>query len=154
MNSSPQETVSVAESLSGGLVCDSFVRNAGASKFFKGGVVTYSLESKHNLLNIPTDLLKRTNCVSQHVSEMMSENVAKLFTPDYGISTTGYANSGNYEGREFDYPYAFVSIANRNAGKIHTKLVSGSKADSRNEFRKSVVEIAVWLWTNRKELVG
>jgi len=153
MDSSPQETVSVAESLSGGLVCDSFVKTSGASKFFKGGVVTYSLESKHNLLNIPIDLLKRTNCVSQQVSEMMAEQVAKLFVSDYGISTTGYADAGTYEGREFEHPYAFVSIINRNTGKTHAKLVSGNKTDSRNEFRKSVVDMTTWLWLNRKELV-
>jgi len=85
------QTVSVAESCTGGLLAERFTTNAGASKYFKGGLVVYSRESKVNLLNISEELINKHSVVSKEVAELMAENTRLKFNTDLAISTTGNA---------------------------------------------------------------
>jgi len=85
------QTVSVAESCTGGLLAERFTTNAGASKYFKGGLVVYSRESKVNLLNISEELINKHSVVSKEVAELMAENTRLKFSTDLAISTTGNA---------------------------------------------------------------
>lgn len=85
------KTISIAESCTGGQIAKAITANAGASKYFKGSIVSYATESKVNILHVSGEDIANKSVVSREVAEAMAVNVRKLFNSDYGISTTGNA---------------------------------------------------------------
>jgi len=84
-------TLSIAESCTGGLICDRITDVSGSSDYFEGGMVTYSNESKAKYLGIPLDYIKRYGAVSPQVARKMAQGVRKAFHTTFGLSTTGVA---------------------------------------------------------------
>lgn len=84
-------TLSIAESCTGGLVCDRITNVSGSSDYYMGGMVTYSNESKAEHLGIPSVIIKRHGAVSPQVARKMAQGVRKAFHTTFGLSTTGVA---------------------------------------------------------------
>ena len=84
-------TISFAESCTGGALSRRIVLIPGASKVFKGSIVSYSNNSKINILNIKTKDFQKHSVVSEKVAKEMATNAMKIFNSDYSISTTGNA---------------------------------------------------------------
>ncbi len=84
-------TVSIAESCTGGLVCDRITDVSGSSDYFMGGMVTYSNESKTKHLGVPLDDIKKYGAVSPQVARKMAQGVRRAFNTTFGLSTTGVA---------------------------------------------------------------
>jgi nicotinamide-nucleotide amidase len=84
-------TISVAESLTGGLLADRITNVPGSSAYFERGVVTYSNRSKTELLGVPEEVLKEHGAVSKEVAVLMAEGVRRASGTDIGVSTTGIA---------------------------------------------------------------
>ncbi|GAA4270939.1 competence/damage-inducible protein A [Aquimarina gracilis] len=104
------ETLSVAESCTGGKLAQSFTANAGASKYFKGGVVTYATQSKIDILNIEADIIDTYSVTSFEVAEAMALAVKEKFKSDYGVSTTGNAGPDKGDGN-VEAGTVFIAIA-------------------------------------------
>ena len=85
------KTLSIAESCTGGKLAETFTEHAGASSFFKGGIVTYATQTKVDILGISANLIKKHSVVSAQVAEAMATQCRKLFKSDFAISTTGIA---------------------------------------------------------------
>lgn len=85
------KSLAVAESCTGGKIAEKFTKNPGASAYFRGGIVTYSTESKINVLGVSGDIIEKHSVVSVEVVEEMAKNVRALFNADYGLATTGNA---------------------------------------------------------------
>lgn len=64
--------IAVAESLTGGLMCDALVSVPGASKVFSGGVVAYDTALKHSLLGVSADVLAARGPVDSEVAMQMA----------------------------------------------------------------------------------
>lgn len=92
--------LAAAESLTGGLLADAFVRIPGASDVFLGSSVTYDIAAKASVLEVNHDLLKIHGAVHPRVAEEMALGTARLYTQyDYegrviGMATTGVAGPG------------------------------------------------------------
>ena len=71
--------IAAAESLTGGLLADAFVRIPGASKGFLGSVVTYDIRAKSSILGVDADLLAREGAVHPEVARQMAEAAADLY---------------------------------------------------------------------------
>jgi PncC family amidohydrolase len=84
-------TLSIAESCTGGLVCDRITDVPGSSDYFMGGMVNYSNESKEKHLGVPLDEIRRYGAVSPQVAKKMAQGVRKTFNTTFGLSTTGVA---------------------------------------------------------------
>jgi nicotinamide-nucleotide amidase len=84
-------SVSTAESCTGGLISKRLTDISGSSNYFKGGVCTYSNESKLKLLGLNHELLIKFGAVSEDTAREMAVNVRLKFQTDIGISTTGIA---------------------------------------------------------------
>lgn len=143
------DTIAVAESLTGGLIASLFIDKSGASKYFKGSLVVYSLESKIELLGLSKNLVMECNGVSYDVAKNMAINASKLFKTDYGISSTGYAESLN--GKR---PFAYVAIYRAKDNKYKVSSVIGNDNSERNVFRNEVAQRAKYLWTSRDLILG
>jgi nicotinamide-nucleotide amidase len=92
-------TLAVAESCTGGLLANSFTDVCGASKFFQGGIVSYSNDSKMLLLDCPECLLSQHGAVSAECAVAMATGVAEQLGADFGVAITGFAGptGGNGE---------------------------------------------------------
>lgn len=92
------QTLSLAESCTGGAITEHIVAEAGASTFFLGGIVPYKTELKTKLLGVPEALIKKHSVVSIEVAESMAFNSCKLFNTDFAIATTGIAGPTKGDG--------------------------------------------------------
>ncbi len=86
-----KQTLSTAESCTGGNIAKIITSVAGASQFFSGSVVTYSAKAKKEILKISSKTIKDYSVVSEHVVKEMAVNCKALFDTDYAIATTGNA---------------------------------------------------------------
>jgi len=86
------ETISVAESVTSGLLQLTFSQMPNAGMFYKGGITTYTIDEKVNLLHVNEQEANECDCVSENIADQMALGVAKLFNTDWSIAVTGYAN--------------------------------------------------------------
>ena len=88
------ETVTFAESCTGGLLCGAFVDCAGASDCLKESFVTYANEAKENLLGVKSETLARCGAVSSECAREMALGAARAAGADWAVSVTGIAGPG------------------------------------------------------------
>ena len=94
------QTLSLAESCSGGAIAEQITSEAGASSFFLGSIVPYKTELKTKILGVPASLIEEYSVVSIEVAESMAGNCNKLFATDYAIATTGIAGPTKGDGKD------------------------------------------------------
>ena len=85
------KTLALAESCTGGLISNTFTDISGSSEFFLGGIVSYSIDAKQDLLDVPEGMIQQYTEVSQEVAVAMASGAAEKFESDYALSITGYA---------------------------------------------------------------
>jgi len=128
-------TLSIAESCTGGLICDRITDISGSSHYFMGGMVTYSNASKAKHLGIPLDSIKRYGAVSPQVARKMAQGVRKAFGTNFGLSTTGVA--GPTGGTERS-PVGRVFIGLADGRKVWVKKLD--LKGSRREIKEKATE--------------
>lgn len=125
------KTITAAESLTAGLFQSSIADFSGSSSVFNGGFVTYSIEEKSKMLQIPLEELQEHGVVSHFTAEKMAEQSRKLTDADFGIGLTGVAGPDSLEGHPAGT--VFIGIATRE--KVHSirVLIGGrSRSDVRH----------------------
>lgn len=110
------KTITAAESLTAGLFQSSIADFSGSSSVFNGGFVTYSIEEKSKMLQIPLEKLQEHGVVSHFTAEKMAEQSRKLTDGDFGIGLTGVAGPDSLEGHPAGT--VFIGIATRE--KVHS----------------------------------
>lgn len=85
------ETLAVAESCTGGAIASKFTAQAGASAYFLCGVVSYSNESKSNVLGVQMSDILQYGAVSEQVAKAMAQGARVISGANFAISTTGIA---------------------------------------------------------------
>ena len=86
-----RQTVSVAESCTGGEIAARLTKIPGASAYFKGSVITYQTETKIDLLAIPQELIQEHSVVSKEIVQAMASEAREKFNSNIAIATTGNA---------------------------------------------------------------
>lgn len=102
-----QYTIATAESCTGGLIATRLTDIAGSSKYFLQGLVTYSVQSKVDLLGISEALIAEKGVVSAEVAEAMAIGIKKKSGATIGVSVTGIAGP---EGGDSEHPVGLVYI--------------------------------------------
>jgi nicotinamide-nucleotide amidase len=87
-------TIATAESCTGGMLASLLTDIPGSSDYFDRGVITYSNQSKTDLLNVPTTTLKDHGAVSEQTARAMATGIRTHATTTYGVATTGIAGPG------------------------------------------------------------
>ena len=95
---SSKETVSVAESLTGGGVGFNLTQVPGASEVFLGAVIAYTAEVKINFLHVNKKTIEQFTVVSEEVAREMAQGALKAFGTTWAIATTGVAGHGEFMG--------------------------------------------------------
>ncbi len=88
------ETVSVAESCTGGGLGSMLTALAGSSDYFLGGVIAYDNSVKINLLGVNPEDLAQYGAVSDTVAQQMAAGVKEKLGTSWGLSVTGIAGPG------------------------------------------------------------
>jgi nicotinamide-nucleotide amidase len=88
-----EKILAVAETVTGGLLAHAFTDIAGAGKFFAGGCVCYSNESKIQLLDVPECILEQHGAVSAENTVAMATGAAERMGSDYALAVTGFTGS-------------------------------------------------------------
>ena len=101
------QTLSVAESCTGGGLGAALTAVPGASSVMLGGVISYANAVKRDLLSVPAELLERHGAVSAPVAEAMALGVRRLTGSDWALSVTGIAGP---DGGTPDKPVGLVFV--------------------------------------------
>ena len=134
-------TIAVAESESGGLLAARLTLRPGSSKWFAGGVVSYSNESKAELLGVDPQLIETHGAASPEVAERMADGALARFDADVACSTTGVAGP---DGGSDEKPVGYVCFCAKTADgqKLPRDIVLPG---SRNDVRERSVVVALHL---------
>ena len=84
-------TIATAESLTGGDVGGTICTVAGASEYYRGGVISYASAVKASVLGVNEELLAKNGSVDPEVARQMAQGTVRICGADYGVSTTGVA---------------------------------------------------------------
>ena len=103
-----QQTLSVAESCTGGGLGAELTAIPGSSDVLLGGVIAYSNALKQSLLGVSAELLEQFGAVSDPVAQAMAEGVRQLTGSDWSMAVTGIAGPG---GGTADKPVGLVHLA-------------------------------------------
>ena len=88
------QSVSTAESCTGGYIAHLITSIAGSSDYFRGSVVAYANEIKQQELDVKKKSLIDFGAVSETVVKQMAEGARKKFQTDFAIATSGIAGPG------------------------------------------------------------
>ena len=86
-----EKTVGTAESCTGGRIAEAIISVPGASKYFKGGIISYVNEIKERLLGVDPQVLLEKTAVCEEVAVAMVKGACRSLQTDYAISATGVA---------------------------------------------------------------
>ena len=115
-----EKTVSTAESCTGGRIAEAIIAVPGASKYFKGGIISYVNEIKESLLDVDHQLLEEKTAVCEEVAIAMVKGACRTLNTDYAISATGIAGPS---GGSKDIPVGTIWLACGNADRVATVKV-------------------------------
>jgi nicotinamide-nucleotide amidase len=147
-----KKTISVAESLTGGLISSKLTSQAGSSEFFIGGIVSYHNRIKVMELGVPASAIAQGSPVSKEVAIAMAEGIKKRYRTDIGLSATGVAGPG---GTIPPKPIGliFIGLAS-DTGTIYREL---NLSGGRNEIREKAAAAALgllWLHLGGEEVLN
>ena len=107
-------TISTAETCTGGLLSSTIISEAGSSKVFKLGLVTYSNKSKIKVLKVFRNIIRKYGTVSEKVCLAMVMNLNKISKTNISISITGIAGpSGGTKIKPVGLVYIGIKKGNR-----------------------------------------
>ena len=134
------KTLCTAESLTGGGIGAALTSVPGASKVFKGGVISYTDEVKREVLGVPVADLTTYGAVSAPVAQAMARGVRELLKVDVAVSVTGLAGP---DGDEFGHEVGTVFIGYADAEKTFVKEChfTGDRESVRRQTMEEALQI-------------
>ena len=140
LNALAGKTLATAESCTGGMIGAALTAVPGASRVYKGGVVSYWSEVKEKLLGVSGEDLENLGPVSMQVAGSMAQGARKLLKTDVAVSVTGLAGP---DGDEFGRPVGTVFVGFDNGART---VVRQYRFDGdRDAVRRQAAEAALKL---------
>lgn len=134
-------TIGTAESCTAGLIGASLASISGASKYYKGSIVSYATELKTKLLDVSENCIRDNDVVSAQVAQAMALGGLYKLDVDMCVAITGYAGetggseksprgtiwicSAKYDASRVDFKYRML-IVNESRGKNIEKCVKNA----------------------------
>lgn len=140
--------VCTAESCTGGMIAKSFTDLAGSSAWFERGFVTYSNESKTEMLGVSASVIEQYGAVSEPVATAMATGALKNSHADYSIAVTGVAGPG---GGSDEKPVGtvWIGIGSTNQVVAQTYLFDGDRENIRLLTMQTAIERLIHLMSSK-----
>jgi nicotinamide-nucleotide amidase len=138
-----QQTISVAESCSGGYLSYLFTFLPGSSAIFSQGFVTYTNTSKVKNLQIEEQDIEKLGAVSPEIAILMSLNVKTITKSNFGIGLTGNAGPAITE-KSKQIGEVYVAISSNQETVCYSLQIEGT----RDQIRKKSSEKAIDLFAS------
>ncbi len=136
-------TISCAESCTGGMLSARLISVSGVSAVYNCGYITYSNQSKHEILNVKNSTLKQYGAVSSQTAKEMAKGASLKAKSDVAVSITGIAGP---DGGTKEKPVGLVYIACNVKGNIRVQKYNF--VGNRSEVRESATMAALLLLKN------
>ena len=135
-------TLATAESLTGGGIGAALTAVPGSSAVYKGGVISYTDQVKHDLLGVEKSLLESQGAVSLPVAKAMAEGARKALRADVAVSVTGLAGPG---GDEFGHEVGtvFIGYADPSRSLAREYHFTGGREEVRNQTIRAALELVL-----------
>lgn len=142
-----KQTLATAESCTGGKIAELITSVAGASSYYKGGVVSYATTVKQEVLGIDKATIEQYSVVSAQVAEAMAINAKNILKTDYALATTG--NAGPTKGdADAEIGTVFIAVASPkgvfseefNFGNSREKVVNRAVAKALQLLQKEILK--------------
>ena len=133
-------TIATAESCTGGLISHMLTNKSGSSDYFDRGIVSYSNNSKCELLDVPENMIKKYGAVSKQVAEKMAEGIRKKSNVEIGIATTGIAGPTGGS-KEKPVGLVFIGMSNKEKTEVYEFRFSGNRIENKESTCIKAFEI-------------
>jgi nicotinamide-nucleotide amidase len=140
-------TLALAESCTGGTLSSMITSVAGASAYYRGGIISYANEIKTSELNVSPYTLMINGAVSQAVVEQMAEGVRVRYQTDFAVATSGIAGP---DGGSPEKPVGTTWIAVASKNRIVSSLHNFADERGRN-IQKAAITALFMLWNEVKD---
>ncbi len=135
-----QQSISVAESFTGGLISYHLSAIPGASEVFYGSIVSYSNEAKNKLLFVPMQTIHTFESASIEVLTQMLEGCILQFHSDFAIASTGIAGPSGAS-KKNPIGTIYLGIMHKNTQKaLYEFHLQGSRVDIQHQACKIIFE--------------
>lgn len=131
--------LTTAESCTGGGIAYLLTEIPGSSQWFDRGFVTYSNNSKEEMLDVPVDILLNYGAVSGETAKAMAEGALKKSHAQVSIAVTGIAGP---DGGSKEKPVGTVWFAFSSNNKATQTLLKNYKGD-RSQIREQAIHFAL-----------
>jgi len=118
-----EDTIAVAESSTGGLISACLLAVPGASAYYLGGGVIYTIEARRELLNIPDDVLSGMTPLSEEYVALCARQIREKLNATWGIAELGATGPA---GTRYGHPPGICVLAVDGPVKLTTKIETAS----------------------------
>ena len=139
------ETLSAAESCTGGYISHLVTMVSGSSSYYLGSVTSYAIKIKERVLGVPAETIDKNGVVSSEVAAAMAEGVRALTGSTWSVATTGLAEGGDER-----YPEGTVWIGVSGPNGTKTRIYHcdlGRKANIRRFARVALETLEDYITT-------
>ncbi len=145
-----RQTVSVAESITGGLISSRLTNVGGSSDYFIGGIVCYHPRVKVVNVGIPAALISRHGVASREVAIALAEGIRNRFKTDIGISSTGVAGPAPIPPAPVGRIY--IALASEKGTEWKELNLQGPRSEIREKAAQAALGL-LWLHLGGKEVL-
>jgi PncC family amidohydrolase len=145
-----KQTVSVAESLTGGLVASHLTSVPGSSDYFVGGIVAYSPRVKVTQVGVPPALISQHGVVSKEVAIALAEEIKKRLRTDIGLATTGVAGPAPIPPAPVGK--VFIALAGKSTVEYKELNLQGSRNEIRSKAARACLGL-LWLYLGGEDVL-
>ncbi|HTT74405.1 MAG TPA: CinA family protein [Candidatus Binataceae bacterium] len=135
-----RETIVIAESSTGGLISAALLSVPGASAYFLGGAVVYTLKARELLMNIPNEAVKGMRSASEPYAALLARSARERFGATWALSETGATGpTGNRYG---DAPgHTCIALAGPQEKVVTLETGSNDRAANMRAFAAAALNL-------------
>ncbi len=142
-------TLATAESCTGGMLSCVLTEIAGASGYFRGGLIAYHNSLKRDHLDVPDQILEEHGAVSRATALAMARGCRERFGTDLAVSITGIAGPGGGSA-EKPVGLVFLAVDGMGASISDEQRFSGDRARVRSQAVAGALTMVLDLVTVRR----
>ena len=135
-------TVSVAESMTGGMIGALITDQPGSSEYFIGGVIAYSNDVKRQELGVTSELLSSLGAVSREVAEAMADGVRSRLGTSLAVAVTGIAGPDSDRTTK-PIGLTYIAVASGSGTSSREFRFTGDRASNRRQAANEAVRMLI-----------